>query len=367
VLPDSAHMTTKRASKFLAFMGSATELDGGIPEWLHLLPAGKIQTHDGVNDFQWDGAALKMCSFFGDAEESRIPVDINHSNSKLGTQGQDTPAQGWIVELAIKPDGVWGRTEWNDSGKAALANKSYRGISPELMVDKKTRKVTGIRGASLTNYPNLKGLVPILNSLDTTEEDDFDMDKLLKDLLAKLGLAADATQDAALQSISELVKGKADFKAFLQSVAKASGAAETATHEVVLQSITTALAAKGSDEKVVTALRAEMAEMTVKMNSVTGTVAKDKATAFVDGEIRKGRVGVSKLREHYIEMHMADPTRVEKEFAAMPILNGVMLAPEPPADGSVVLSEVEALVSKNLGIDPEVYKKTKAAHQAAAQ
>jgi phage I-like protein len=357
-------MRDKRASRFLAFMGSATTLDGGIPEWLHLLPAGKIQTHDGLNDFQWDGAELKMCSFFGDAEESRIPVDINHSNSKLGTQGQDTPAQGWIVELAIKPDGVWGRTEWNDTGKAALANKSYRGVSPELMVDKKTRKVTGIRGASLTNYPNLKGLVPILNSLDPTEEDDFDMDKFMKDLLAALGLAADATQDVALQSISDLVKGKADFKAFLQSVAKASGAAETASHDVILQSITTALAAKGSDDKVVTALRTEMAEMTVKMNSVTGTVAKDKATTFVDGEIKKGRVGVSKLREHYIEMHMADPARVEKEFAAMPILNGVMLAPEPPADGKPGLTKEERDMAKLMGIDPEAMQKTKEAEAA---
>ncbi len=346
-------------------MGSTTALDGDAPAWLHLLPMGKIQTHDGKNDFEWDGTELKMCSFFGDAEESRIPVDINHSNSKLGTQGQDTPAQGWIVELAIKPDGVWGRTEWNDSGKAALANKSYRGISPELMVNKQTRKVTGIRGASLTNYPNLKGLVPILNSLDPTAEDDFDMDKLLKDLLAALGLAADAGKDVALQSVSELVKGKTDFKSFLQSVAKASGAAETATTEVVLLSVATALAAKGEDSKVVTALRGELAELTVKMNSVTGSLARDRAEAFVDAAIKRGVVGVKPLRDHYVEQHMADAARVEKEFASLPILNGVTIQTVPPKDGEVTLTATEQDVVRLMGIDPEAFKKNKVAEEAA--
>jgi phage I-like protein len=354
-------MTTKRASAFLAFMGSTTTLDGGIPELIHLLPAGKIRTHDGNSDFEWDGIALKMCSFFGDTEESRIPVDINHANSKLGTLGQDTPAQGWIVELSVKPDGVWGKVEWNESGKAALANKSYRGISPELMVDKKTRKVTGIRGASLTNYPNLKGLVPILNSLDPKAEDDFDMEKFMKDLLAALGLAEGTGQDMALQSVAGLVKGKSDFKAFLQSVAKAAGASDTATHEVVLQSVTTALAAKGDDGKVNAALRTELAELTVKLNAVSGSLSKDKAIAFVDAAIKKGVVGVKPLRDHYIEQHMVDPARVEKELASLPILNGVTIQTVPPKDGETALSEAEQLVSKTMNIDPEAMKKTKAA------
>ncbi len=359
---DCAHMTTKRASTFLAFMGSATALDGTIPEWLHLLPKGAIQTHDGKNDFGWDGQTLpKMCSFYGDAEESRIPVDINHANSKLGTQGQDTPAQGWIVELSIKPDGVWGRVEWNDSGKAALTNKSYRGISPELMVDKKTRQVIGIRGASLTNFPNLKGLVPILNSI---EEDDFDMDKFLKDLLAALGLDADTTQEVALQSVVKLAKANGDFKAVLQSVSKLSGAAENASHEAILQSVSTALAAKGEDSKVVTALRGELAELTAQMNSVSGSMAKDKAVAFVDAAIKQGRVGVKALRDHYVEQHMVDSARVEKEFANFPILNGVTLAPEPPKDGSVTLDESQKKIAKLLGIDPAAMKKTREAELA---
>jgi uncharacterized protein (DUF2267 family) len=216
--------------------------------------------------------------------------------------------------------------------------------------------ITGIRGASLTNFPNLKGLVPILNSI---EEDEFDMDKFLKELALALGLKEDVGQDVALQTVQALVKGKAEFKAFLQSVAKAAGASETASHDAVLQSVTAVLASKGDEGKVIAALRSELAELTVTMNTVSGGLARDKAAAFVDGCIKKGVVGVKPLRDHYIEQHMADPTRVEKELGTLPVLNGVTIQAEPPKDGSMALSAAEELVVKTMNIDPEAMKKTK--------
>ncbi len=358
-------MTTKRASAFLAFMGSAAALDGAAPEWINLLPAGELKTEDGRSGFSWDGTLPKMCSFNGADHVTRIPVDVNHSNSKRGPSGEDSPAVGWIVELSVRSNtGIWGRVEWNASGKALLADKAYQGISPELMVQKSTGLITGIRGASLTNFPNLKGLVPILNSI---EEDDFDMDKFMKELLAALGLKEDAGQDVALQSVQSLIKGKADFTAFLQSLAKATGASDTASHEAVLQSVTAALAAKGDDGKVNTALRAELAELTVKMNSMSGSMAKDKAEAFVDAAIKKGVVGVKPLRDHYVEQHMADPTRVEKELNSLPILHGVTIHMDPKATGGDGLSAEELLVCKTMNISPEDMKKTKASIEAAKE
>jgi phage I-like protein len=157
---------------------AANPMADGVPEWIHLVPAGKLETIDGRNGFQWDGRALQLMGIDGEPGVSRAPVDVNHANAKLGGNGHDTPAKGWIVALENRADGVWGRVEWNTAGKALIADKAYRGISAELMVRKLDGLIIGIRGASLTNTPNLKGLTPLFNAAETNPPEKKPMDAL---------------------------------------------------------------------------------------------------------------------------------------------------------------------------------------------
>ncbi len=45
-------------------------------------------------------------------------------------------ARGWIVELQARDDGIWGRVEWTGAGRALIEDRAYRGISPNLLVDR---------------------------------------------------------------------------------------------------------------------------------------------------------------------------------------------------------------------------------------
>lgn len=354
-------MTHRSARPFITAAALFSIADGAaVPEWIHLLPAGELRMNQerGTIKPLAPGALPILCTFDGRDPIDRVPVDVNHANAKRGTQGADTPAYGWLVELSARADGLWGRVEWNATGRKAIEERAYRGVSAELMVAA-DGTIIGIRGASLTNHPNIKGLSPVFQSAG---EDD-DMDKFLKDLKAKLGLKDDATPEAVLQAVNDLAEGNGVLSARIAEIGKAAGAADGAKPEAVLQSVTT-LAAKAAatgtgDDKAIEGLRAELQTVTTELNTLKTNTAREKATAFVDGAIAEGRVGVKPLREHYIERHMSAPADVEKEIAAQPKLSGTTILPAaPPADGA--LTEEEKGAARMMGISEDDFKKSKA-------
>ncbi len=105
--------------------------------------------------------------------------------------------------------------------------------------------------------------------------------------------------NAALSPIATALglDGKADAKTVLAGVQQLKG---------------------GNDE--VTSLQSQVATLTISLNNAADERKKDKATAFVDGAITAGRVGVKPQRDEYISMHMENPGRAEKLINAMPIL-----------------------------------------------
>jgi phage I-like protein len=239
--------------------------------------------------------------------------------------------------------------------------------------------------ASLTNTPNLRGMA----ALNSQESDNMD---LLASLIKLLGLpdgsdasavvakVKDACGGTAMQSIAKAagLKDDADAPAIvtavttlkagvsLASIAKAAGIKEDATIAEIAAAVTTLAA--GSDAKSVVALQAELAEVTTRLNALTTTSANDKAIAFVDGEITRGRVGVKPLRDKYIAMHAANPAQTEELIKGLPILGagGAILPQSPPVkDGTVSLNSEQFAAAKLLGVKPEDYQKTLASENAA--
>lgn len=362
-----------KSTLYLAWLGATSEFaanSGQVPDLIHLLPKGELKTQDGRKGFSWgEGAAIIMCSWDGVDQAGSIPVDVNHSNAKRGPDGHDSPAVGWISDLIVKDDGLWGRVTWNDQGKSLIASKSYRGVSPEIMVDPASGLIRGIRGASLVNHPNLKGLQPIFHSAEE-EEDDM---KFLEKLGAALKLQDSADEAAVLAAAATLASDTAALRAQLQAVAKAAGVAADAKPEAVLLAVQgLADPAKAASPKVIEELRAELQSATVRHNELVKKIGKEKAEAFVDGEMKKGRVGLTPaMRDHYVVRHMAsdaDAAAVEKEIQAMPMLSGTRIIPAaPPKDGETILAEEDRLVAQALGVSPEAMKKARAADTAARE
>ncbi len=339
------------ASAALPAVGS----DGTVPEWVQLLPVakGEVQTFDGRGPYHvTDLQSVIQASM---AWERGIPIDENHATDLR--PGHEAPARGWIVELQARADGLWGRVEWTSAGRALVADKAYRGISPVLMVDPKDKRtVKLIPRASLVNVPNLRGLAAL-----NTEETGL-MEGMSK-IAEKLGLGADATLDQILAKIGSM-SAKSDAKpdAALQSALTEIGAAvglPTGTPEAIV----TAVKVKAAGGGDVVALQAQVTTLQSELTTLKDGAKRNASEAYVDGEMKKGRTGITAAsREHLITLHMSQPDQAKAIIEAQPIVTptAVIAKVTPPvgADGQVELNaeQLEACVA--LGITPDAYKKT---------
>lgn len=310
----------------------------GAPEWVHLLPAakGEIQTYDARGPYRMaDIEAVIAASM---QSERGMPIDENHATDTAMQNGNGAPARGWIKELQARADGLWGRVEWTKAGAELLADRAYRGISPVFnhLADK---TITRVLRASLTNKPNLKGLVAL------NEETAMNLAAIAK----ALGLGEDADEAAILAAIVKLNKPE---EPALQSALSEIGTALGVDGGDPATILAAAKAAKGGSAAI-TAMQAELTSVTGQLNAMKADGAKAKATAFVDGAIAQGRVGVKPLRDHYIAMHCEDPARVEKEIGALPALGaGGQISAHPPGNPAEItsLNAEQTQVADQLGI-----------------
>ncbi len=346
-------MTTAASPALCAAMPLPASAE--VPDWVHLLPAqgGAVQTTDGRGPYRLADAAAVIAASMATPE--RLVVDENHATDLASPKGGAAPARGWITALQARDDGIWAAVEWTGAGRALLADRAYRGVSP-VILHRKDGTIDRILRASLTNTPNLKGQVT-LNSEDP-------MDKIMAAIAKAVGLDEGADGEAILAAIRKM-KHVPDSATALQSALGEVATILGTTADPA--AITAAAKAAKSGADGIVALQAEVTSLTEKLNAVTAATARAKAEAFVDGAIRAGRAGVKPLRDHYVTMHMADPARVEKEIGAMPVLGGGTVLAAPAADGPIVSLNAEQLaVATALGLTTEAYLKTLNAEKGVA-
>lgn len=169
----------------LCFNFSVSQVDDG--QWLPMIPSGLFTGRDGRtwNNSDPDGVV--------NAFDAKLPFDVEHATEIKGPQGEEAPACGWITELENRDGEIWGKVEWNQSGRWRIEDKHYCYYSPAFAFDE-TGKVTAMSSAGLTNKPNLH--VPALNSEDNSMP--------LKAILAALNLSEDSTPEQAVVAINTM-------------------------------------------------------------------------------------------------------------------------------------------------------------------
>jgi len=308
------------------------------PEWVHLLPAGTSRGVDGRGPYILKDAQAVITASMA---AGKLPIDENHAIDLSGKTGQPSPARGWIVEMQARPDGIWGRVDWNESGRALLSDRAYSGISPVLL-HTKAGVVLRIERAALTNAPNLVELDQQLNSKQETGMD-------LAALRKALGLAETADEAAILAAVTANATAVTQHGQQLAAVAQAAGLDAS----LGADGLVTALAARQSAGDP-----SALAQQVVSLQSQIGTMqqerAREKAGAFVDGAIKAGKP-IASLRDHYVTRHMADAAAVEKEVNALISINaggvphGTLNAQgQPDADAP---TETEKLLASKTGMD----------------
>ena len=123
------------------------------PEWVHLLPDGKMTGRDG-RSFELADAMGLVLAFQSSGID--LPIDYEHQNDKPEARlSGPVPAAGWIKELKADETGLWGRVEWTATAREMISRKEYRYLSPSFLFHPKTRQIVRLKGAGLVHNPNL--------------------------------------------------------------------------------------------------------------------------------------------------------------------------------------------------------------------
>lgn len=134
---------------------------GEVPDRVPLIPAGpKVIGRDG-RAWLFDDLAANavLASFQQDGVD--LPIDWEHSTQHRAPNGSQAPAAAWITGLNVDGGQLIAAVKWTDRGKASVAGREYRYLSPVFDFDPKTGRILRLVSAGLVNRPNLE--LPAIN------------------------------------------------------------------------------------------------------------------------------------------------------------------------------------------------------------
>ncbi|HEX7859002.1 MAG TPA: phage protease [Verrucomicrobiae bacterium] len=145
-------------------------------DFVQLSPIGifpHVRGYQNVDRTALETMVKNFKSFFGRLGRrfAGIPFYIGHPDVP-GYENvfTDRKAYGWIMELEVRDDGLYGRTQWSAAGRDLIANRHYKFLSPFWEAirigTKEGRSVlspTVLKSVGLTNEPNLP-VLPLANS-----------------------------------------------------------------------------------------------------------------------------------------------------------------------------------------------------------
>lgn len=248
--------------------------------WVQLVPYGDFAHGEGMQRFTKDDAVNLVNEFNGLLSLPQrllgLPWYIGHpDHPKFKARYTDTKAYGRIKGLEAREDGLFANVKWSPAGEALIKDEAFAGHS----INWGARKVGGvyrpcrIKSVGFTNEPN----IPVAPITLANEEDTL----MKKQLIEKLGLPADATDEQVLAAVD--LANEAKSRADRADADKAAAEAAKTTAETALANEVTAKTA------------AETAAETLKAEKLTAETAlanerKARIGLVLDGAIRDGKI-----------------------------------------------------------------------------
>jgi phage I-like protein len=320
---------------------------GAAPDWVRIFPKGKTDAIDG-RVFELDDMAGVIARSLG--PDQMLMVDYDHVTD-LQPTGAINPAAGWITALDAREDGLYARIDWSDAGRAAVAGKAYRFVSPVFLNDKQGRVVQVLR-LSLTNTPAMPMLTLATRQQPHTHTHTKDKDEtmdFLEKLRAALKLADDADHALVLTTCSALVDTMA-------KVAAEVGADDAAGDALVKE--VASLKAKGEagarETAAIDTLQKEIASLRTER-------AQEKANTAVDKAVTEGKLTPAQ-KEWALSYCVRDPNGFSDFIDKQPVVlasGKVDALAGDPAAGSKTLDAVEKQVCAALGLSEEEFMKAR--------
>lgn len=299
-------MTNVSQAPDFAFHALAFALpaDGAPPQWITIFPSlGDVETRDG-RKYTVDANAV-IAHF--DKHRVDIPIDINHATAIAAKEGKSAPAVGWISQLRVENGSLQGKVDWLDEGKALLAAKSYRFVSPDFFhtpqgVTRWIRSVALVTAPALGNQPALAGATHTQNE-----------DKPMKTIAAALGLNDDASEASCLAALKE----------------KLDASVPKNVHDATLSQLSAA---------------------TTKLTAIETEGRKAKVNALIEGALKEKKI-LPAEKDHYVALCATDEGlgAVSNLFAAKAVVlpaSGLDTQKTPEGGGALTAAQLAAAAGK---------------------
>ena len=348
------------------------DLAGEVPTEIQVIPAGYHSTPKGAFLCDAESAALVLAAFAG--RQNDMVVDYEHQT----LEGCEAPAAGWIKSVAglvnRGVDGIWAvGVEWTERARQYIANREYRYLSPVFMVRKSDGRVTELINVALTNQPNIDGMVPLINKLEMqTEEEGMALKKKICD---KLGLPETATDDEVMAAMDKAMGSKTMAHKLLSTLGLAPEASEDAATAAIatLKEQATVMANKDvltalglpegatASEATATILAmkqgdTQTAHLAREVQSLKDQLAKKDAGDLVTMAMKDGKIAPA--QKEWAEGYAArDPEGFRLFVAKAPVVVPLGTKVADGGDPPERVEETQLQVNKLLGIDAETFKK----------
>lgn len=191
--------------------------------WIHIVPAGELPNHEAgvvqVLDDQALDAILRNIAADRTRLGDRWPGLYAGREHFIYNDNQDSAALAWFKDFEKRPDGIWAKEDGlTDLGREAIRNGRYKFTSfvadrrdAERLGDNRYR-ILKLDTVGFTNQANGKELLtPMTNRFPTGAGALADSPKpqnkppIMKNIAVKLGLSAEASEDAIAAEVGKFL------------------------------------------------------------------------------------------------------------------------------------------------------------------
>jgi phage I-like protein len=330
-----------------------------LPEWILLLPAGRVELVDRPEPLQADPESLSALVRAFRSRGVDLVIDYEHQSLK----GRQAPAAGWIKDLEAKDDGLWAKVEWTPQAREYLQNREYRYFSPVLQLDPESRRPQALMQVGLTNMPAIKRLPPLVARWKAGWPGET--------VVLKEGEVGTQVQkgDSRAQG-PEMAKETAEIRSFLE-LGPDAGDREIRAGVLDFFRVLAGTLKMPEDATVSQMLRAvdSLQEETRRLQGVEKELkglksrrAEESAAGAVQEAMKAGKITPAQ-KEWALEYYRQDPGAFETFVAVAPQVTPIgrelhLLKEDGPGKGRLVPEELS--LCRSLNLSPEQYLRAKA-------
>jgi phage I-like protein len=332
----------------MAMKTACPSQDQAPPEWIRILPLGRVDLVDRREPLEVDEDSLRAMVAAFRARGVDLVIDYEHQS----LQGERAPAAGWIKHLEARADGLWARVEWTPQAREYLANREYRYFSPVLRLDPGSRRPTVLMHLGLTNVPAIKSLPPLVAKAGGESP------AAGVDLTAPGVMVAKEEETETMEELKCLVglkpeAGEPELSARVLEVFRELAAALDLPGEASASRLKGAVAALKAGAH-------RFSEVQEELEALKERVARETAVQVVEEALKVGKVAPAQ-KDWALEYYRQDPEGFRTYLARAPKLvpTGEVLEFTKEGRGGNLLPE-ELALCQSLNLAPDEYLKAKA-------